>query len=233
MENNAMDVARQRESLLDAILPHVAFDGWSDAAFRAAAQDSGLGLALARVIAPRGALDLASDYHRRGDAMMAARIAGADLSELRFRDRVALAVRYRLENADREVVRRGSALYALPMNAGTGARLIWGTADAIWRALGDNATDINWYSKRATLSAVYSATVLFWLADDSEGHQATWQFLDRRIEGVMRFEKFKAGVRDSPVLGRMLEGPLKALGRVRPPAGPPWDLPGRMGGGRG
>lgn len=230
MENNAMDVARQRESLLDAILPHVAFDGWSDAAFRAAAQDSGLGLALARVIAPRGALDLASDYHRRGDAMMAARIAAADLSELRFRDRVALAVRYRLENADREVVRRGSALYALPMNAGTGARLIWGTADAIWRALGDNATDINWYSKRATLAAVYSATVLYWLGDDSEGHHATWEFLDRRIADVMRFEKTKAQLGENRLVARILAGPLKLLDRIQAPAPVPDDLPGQMKG---
>ena len=230
MENNAMDVVRQRESLLDAILPHVAFDGWSDAAFRAAAQDSGLGLALARVIAPRGALDLASDYHRRGDAMMAARIAGADLSELRFRDRVALAVRYRLENADREVVRRGSALYALPMNAGTGARLIWGTADAIWRALGDNATDINWYSKRATLAAVYSATVLYWLGDDSEGHHATWEFLDRRIADVMRFEKTKAQLGENRLVARFLAGPLKLLDRIQAPAPVPDDLPGQMKG---
>jgi ubiquinone biosynthesis protein COQ9 len=219
--------------LLAAILPHVTFDGWSEAAFRAAASETGIAPELARAICPRGALDLAVAFHRQGDREMEAALAGEDLSALRFRDRVARAVRLRLEGADREVVRRGASLFALPQNAATGVGLIWGTADAIWRALGDRSDDINWYSKRATLSAVYSATVLFWLADDSEGHQATWQFLDRRIEGVMRFEKFKAGVRDNPVLGRMLEGPLKALGRVRPPAGPPWDLPGRMGGGRG
>ena len=226
-----MDTPRER--LLDAILGHAVFDGWSEAAFRAATEDCGIDPALARAHAPRGAVDLAADYHRRGDRQMVAALADAALSNLRFRDRIAHAVRLRLDGADRELVRRGAALFALPQHAATGAQLIWGTADAIWTALGDTSRDINWYSKRATLSAVYSATVLFWLADDSEGHQATWQFLDRRIEGVMRFEKFKAGVRDSPVLGRMLEGPLKALGRVRPPAGPPWDLPGRMGGGRG
>lgn len=230
MENKAVDVARHRESLLDAILPHVAFDGWSDAAFRAAAGDAGIALPLARVVAPRGALDLASDYHRRGDAAMAARLAGADLAELRFRDRVALAVRYRLENADREVVRRGSALYALPTNAATGARLIWGTADAIWRALGDNATDINWYSKRASLAAVYSATVLYWLGDDSEGHHATWEFLDRRIADVMRFEKVKAEFLENKLVSRLMAGPLKIIDRIHPPAPVPEDLPGQVKG---
>jgi len=219
--------------LLAAILPHVTFDGWSVAAFRAAAADAGMSPELARAVCPRGALDLAVAFHRQGDRAMEAALAAEDLSALRFRDRVARAVRLRLEGADREVVRRGASLFALPRNAATGAGLVWGTADAIWRALGDTSDDINWYSKRATLSAVYSATVLFWLGDDSEGHHATWEFLDRRIEGVMRFEAFKAKVRENPVLGRMLEGPLRALGRVRAPAGAPWDLPGRVGGDRG
>jgi ubiquinone biosynthesis protein COQ9 len=226
------DMASAAARLLEAALPHVTFDGWSEATFRAAAADAGLVPELARAACPRGALDLAVAFHRRGDRAMEAALAAADLSGLRFRDRVALAVRERLSGADREVVRRGAALFALPQNAGTGAALVWGTADAIWRALGDRSDDINWYSKRATLSAVYSATVLFWLGDESAGHAATWAFLDRRIEDVMRFEKFKAQVRENPVLGRMLEGPLKALGRVRPPAGAPWDLPGRIDGGK-
>lgn len=226
------DMATAAARLLEAALPHVTFDGWSEATFRAAAADTGLAPELARAACPRGALDLAVAFHRQGDRTMEARLAAENLSALRFRDRVALAVRLRLEGADREVVRRGAALFALPQNAGTGAGLVWGTADAIWRALGDTSDDINWYTKRATLSAVYSATVLFWLGDESAGHAATWEFLDRRIEDVMRFEKFKAQVRENPVLGRMLEGPLRVLGRVRPPAGAPWDLPGRIDGGK-
>ncbi len=70
--------------------------------------------------------------------------------------------------------------------------------------------------------------MLFWLGDESDGHAATWDFLDRRIEEVMRFEKFKAQVRDNAVLSKVLAGPLRALGRVRAPAGAPRDLPGRM-----
>lgn len=216
MENRAETTS---DRLLDAILPHVVFDGWSEAAFRAAAADCGLTPALARAHAPRGALDLAAAYHRRGDAAMRAALAAAATDGLRFRDRIALAVRLRLEAADREIVRRGAALFALPQNAATGAQLIWGTADAIWTTLGDTSDDINWYSKRATLSAVYSATVLYWLGDDSEGHQATWDFLDRRIEGVMRFEKMKAQLRDNDFLSKVLAGPLRALGRIRAPQG--------------
>ena len=108
--------------------------------------------------------------------------------------------------------------------------MIWGTADAIWQALGDTSDDVNWYTKRATLSAVYGATVLYWLGDESEGHAATWEFLDRRIENVMQFEMFKAKVRDNPVLGKLLAGPMRVLGRVRAPGQGPDDLPGRWRG---
>ncbi|MCV2874156.1 COQ9 family protein [Defluviimonas sp. WL0050] len=233
MENKGFDIGSAKERLMEAALSHAVFDGWSEATFRAACEDIGIAPALARAVFPRGALDLAIAYHKAGDAAMVAALDAEDLTALRFRDRVALAVRLRLEGADRELVRRGAALFALPQNAATGASLVWGTADAIWRALGDTSEDINWYSKRATLSAVYSSVVLYWLGDDSAGQDATWQFLDRRIEDVMRFEKFKAQVRDNPVLGRVLAGPMKILERVRAPTGAPGDLPGRMTGKEG
>ncbi len=222
---DAPDTPRHR--LLDAILGHVAFDGWSEAAFRAAAGECGIEPALARAHCPRGAVDLAADHHRRGDRRMAAALAAELLADLRFRDRVARAVRLRLEGEDREIVRRGAALFALPQNAPTGAALIWGTADAIWTALGDTSDDLNWYSKRATLSAVYSATALYWLGDESEGHRATWDFLDRRIAGVMRFEKAKAQARDNPVLSKLLSGPFSMIGRIRAP-GALKDMPGKV-----
>jgi len=222
---NGVDQAADR--LLDAVLPHVAFDGWSEVSFRAGIADSGVAAGLARALFPRGGVDLALAYHRRGDALMRAALAARDLSALRYREKVTLAVRTRLEViSDSEAVRRASALFALPQHGVDGAKAVWGTADAIWLALGDASTDINWYTKRATLSAVYAATALYWLGDDSEDHAATWAFLDRRIENVMAIEKLKAGMRDNPLWKAMAEGPMKAFGRVRMPQRPD-DLPGR------
>ena len=215
--------------ILDAALMHVAFDGWSEVTFRAAVADAGTDATVARALFPRGALDLALAYHRRGDDRMAERLRTTDLSGMRFRDRVAFAVRARLEAVeDKEAVRRGSTLFALPMHAADGARLIWGTADRIWTELGDDARDYNWYTKRATLSGVYSATVLYWLGDDSLDHQATWDFLDRRIDNVMQIEKLKDQVRSAPGLGKLVQGLEGALGRIRPPSRDRRsDLPGR------
>lgn len=208
-----------KEFLLDAALPHVPFDGWSPATFRAAIEDAEVDPTVAKATCPRGAVDLAVAFHERGDAQMIAALEAADLGEMRFRDRVAFAVRARLEAIeDKEAVRRGTTLFALPPYAPDGIRLVWGTCDAIWTALGDTATDYNWYTKRATLSGVYTSTVIFWLGDTSEGHAATWDFLDRRIDNVMQIEKVKSKVQDSRVLSTLLAGPTWMLSQIKAPS---------------
>ncbi|WP_299348370.1 COQ9 family protein [uncultured Shimia sp.] len=220
-----MTTSDPKEKLLDAALSYVVFDGWSETTFKAAIAESGVSDVLAQAVCPRGAVDLAVAYHKRGDAAMLARFETEDVSELRYSEKVAALVRFRLEAVeDKETVRRGSALFALPQYAGTGAELIWGTCDAIWTALGDTSEDFNWYTKRATLSGVYGSTVLYWLGDVSEDSQATWEFLDRRIENVMQFEKAKAQFKASP-MGKLMQGPLSALERIKKP-GPRGDMPG-------
>jgi ubiquinone biosynthesis protein COQ9 len=217
-----------KDAVLDAALAHVPFDGWSEATLRAAIVDAGVAPGLARALFPRGAVDLALAFHHRGDALMVARLAAEDLGALRFRDRIARAVRLRLEVAeDKEAVRRGTTLFALPQHAVDGAKAIWGTADAIWTALGDSQKDFSWYTKRASLSGVYASTVLFWLGDDSQGHQATWEFLDRRIEDVMKFEKFKAAVNDNAIAKAVMAGPAAIFAKFRAPVVPK-DMPGQF-----
>ena len=215
------------DRLLDAILPHVPFDGWSGVAFEAAVADAGMTMADAAVVCPKGAFDLAVAYHKRGDAQMEAAMQAADLTDMRYSEKVAHAIWLRLQAGDVEVVRRGSALFALPQNAGEGATLIWGTADAIWTALGDTSDDVNWYTKRATLSAVYGSVVLYWLGDDSADGQATRDFIARRIDNVMQFEKMKAAVRDNSFLS-VITGPLARMtSGIKAPSSAPKDLPGK------
>ena len=218
-----------KDLLLKAALMHVPFDGWSKVTFDAAVDDSGVERTVAESVCPRGAVDLAVAYHEQGDQLMLARMTATDLEAMKYSARVAAAVRFRLEAVeDKEVVRRGTALFALPMYAGDGAKAIWGTADAIWSALGDTSEDVNWYTKRATLSGVYSSTVLYWLGDTSEGHAETWAFLDRRIENVMQIEKLKAQVNKNPVLSKLLAGPNWLLSQVKAPQRMPQSgLPGR------
>lgn len=214
-------------ALLEAALIHVPFDGWTEESFRAAVRDCDMDPVVARGLCPRGALDLAVLYHQQGDDVMAERMHSPEFAAMRIRDKVSFAIRARLEAVeDRELVQRGTTLFALPQNAGDGAKLIWGTADRIWSEMGDTSRDLNWYSKRATLSAVYSSVVLYWLGDQSEGHSATWEFLDRRIENVMQFEKTKAVLRKSPVIGGVMDGIGKLFEQVQAPSSSRSDLPG-------
>ena len=225
-QENSMERAQER--LLAAALPHVAFDGWSEKTLTAAIAESGVPPGLARAFFPRGGVDLALAWHRRGDHAMAEALAAADLTGLKFREKVTKAVRLRLEfSGPRDLVRRSSGLFGLPSHIAEGVGLIWGTSDAIWTALGDGSRDINWYTKRATLSAVYGSTLLFWLGDDSDGQAASWAFLDRRIENVMQFEKAKAGFLENRLGKALLAGPLKVLERVHAPQ-PIKEMPGRM-----
>jgi len=219
-------------TLLEAALVHVPFDGWSEATFRAAIRDAGIDPVVAQAVVPRGALDLAMLYHERADAEMRRRLNAEPMMGLKIREKITRAVRTRIEVIDdKEAVRRATTLFALPHHAGEGARMLWSTADQIWEAAGDTSRDVNWYTKRATLSGVYSATVLYWLGDDSHANQATWEFLDRRIEDVMRIEKAKAQMRDNPVLKRVFAGPSWVLGRIKAPnRAPRSDVPGRWSG---
>ena len=221
------DMAKQE--LLEAALMHVAFDGWSDATFKAAVRDSSMDIGLAKSVCPRGAIDLAIAFHKRGDEVMIAAVKAADLTDMKFREKVAFALRARFESImDKEAVQRGTTLFALPHLAADGAKLIWGTADAIWTVLGDTSEDVNWYTKRVTLSGVYASTVLYWLGDDSTETQATWDFIDRRIENVMQFEKVKAQVNSNPALSKLIAGPNWLMSQIKAPTqfAPPTDLPG-------
>ena len=221
-----------KAKLLDAAKNHVVFDGWSEATFRAATKDAGIDPGVARAVCPRGAVDLALAYHAAGDALMLAALKATDLSQMRYSARVAYGVRARLEAVeDKELVRRGMALFSLPIYATDGAQAIWQTCDHIWVALGHTSNDINWYTKRMTLSGVYGSTVLYWLGDDSPDHAATWEFLDRRIADVMQIEKFKAQMRDNKLIGGLMAGPLAFLGRIKAPeAGAQVGMPGRWNG---
>ncbi len=216
-EDDHLEETRAR--LLEAALPDVCFDGWSEETLKIATETSGVDEGLAKLAFPRGGVDLALYFHYAMDRKLAEEMAAAPLAEMKIRERVAFGVRRRLELVanEREAVRRGVALLALPIYAADGAKAVWHTADVIWTALGDASTDYNWYSKRAILSGVYSSTVLYWLGDETDGFTDTWAFLDRRIEDVMRFEKVKAKVRGNKLAQALLKGPAKLLDRVNAP----------------
>ena len=185
-----------RAALAPEIAANAAFDGWSDAARDLSADALGIDRDVAALAMDGGAPAMIDAWFAHVDAAMLAAFPPERVATLKIRERIAALVEARLDllSPDREALRRALSILAMPQHLGVAARLGWRTADTIWRAAGDTATDYNHYTKRAILGGVYAATIAVFLNDDSEGLADTRAFLGRRIGGIMRFEKAKAGI---------------------------------------
>lgn len=204
-----------RLALLEATLSHAAFDGWSQKAFDAGAKDAGIPADRALNAFPGGLSELLAFHHEVEDRAMLEAMQRANVAEMRVRDRIAFAVKARLQRnmGHREAIKSACSFLAMPHNGPLALRLLYRTVDAMWYGAGDTATDFNFYTKRALLAGVYSATVLYWLNDKSVGAADSWAFLGRRIDEVMQVPKLLGKV--SAVTSR-LPNPFRVAQRVRP-----------------
>ena len=209
-------LAAVRAQLALAVGENAVFDGWTGKAIEASAGQLGVDPAVARLAFPKDQAGMIDAYIAGVDAAMAAHFTPELIAALKVRERIRELVWFRLQvmAPAREAVRAALAILAMPQNAVQGLSIGWRSADLMWRLAGDTSTDFNHYTKRLTLSALYAATLLAWLDDQSEGWMETQAFLDRRIDDVMRFEKWKAQWRGSaerrPSFSRF-------LGRLRYP----------------
>jgi ubiquinone biosynthesis protein COQ9 len=207
---------RIRQRLGAAIGENAVYDGWTPRAVESAATQAGVDPAHARLAVPKGQAAMIGLYVQSVDRRLAEWATPERMAKLKIREKIRALVWQRLQimAPAREAVRSALAILAMPHNLPRGAALSWQSADLMWRLAGDTSTDFNHYTKRITLSAVYGTTLLAWLDDASENWSETVAFLDRRIDAVMRFEKFKAEWRGSadrrPSLSRF-------LGRLRYP----------------
>ncbi|MBZ6379264.1 hypothetical protein B5C34_08670 [Pacificimonas flava] len=216
MTPSEMTLDELRPVLVREMLPDIAFDGWTIRAAEAAAERLGVPAERARLCFPRRERDMIEGWVELSDADMVEAMAREGVADMKIRDRIRRGVEIRLEQAApyREAVREALKILGRPQNAAYAARSLWRTADRMWRAAGDTATDLNHYTKRATLSGVYSSTLIYWLQDDSEEFAETRAFLDRRIDDVMKIEKAKAEIRKAR---GNLPNPIRFLGRLRYP----------------
>ncbi len=207
-----------RDRVLAEALEAATFDGWTPLMLEKSARAVGAEQRLA-LLFPHGVADLLRYWSWGLDEKMVAAFAMAEPAPKRIRDKVRFLVKTRIEalTPHREAARRASATLALPRFSHLASRLTWSTADAIWRALGDSSTDFNYFTKRATLSAVYLSTLGFWFSDEEketeeEAYADSWAFLDKRIENIMQFEKFKSKIREKEFSPAKI---LKPLAKMR------------------
>jgi ubiquinone biosynthesis protein COQ9 len=183
-----------RLALAPAIADAAVFDGWSEAAIADAAAGAGLNPEVARIAFPGGAMDMIGAWIARIDADMAAALPADALAKVKVRERIRSLIQFRLDavSGREEALRRALAIMAMPQNMAAALKTGWHSADVMWRLAGDVATDYNHYTKRTILAGIYGATLAVFADDTSDGKAETRAFLDRRIDGVMRFEVAKA-----------------------------------------
>lgn len=175
-----------KDQLLMASLPHIVFDGWSKTSLKAGSISLGKEIGYPYSLFSDPVKEMVAHFSNWADREMLKKLDAIDLQNLKIRQRIATSVRYRLESlADHEEAVARSLFYLSP-------RSLYETVDLIWRTAGDTSVDFNFYTKRMLLSAVLTSTTACWLADKSEGHNDTWDFLDRRIEDVMQIPKLNA-----------------------------------------
>ena len=213
---NPSPLEQLRRKLALAVGENAVFDGWTRKAVDSAAAQLGVDPAQARLAMPKTQAAMIDLYIQEVDRALEAWFTPERLAGMKIREKIRSLVWRRLEimGPAREAVRRALAILAMPQNIPLALRISWRTADLMWRIAGDTSTDFNHYTKRMTLGAVYASTLLAWLEDQSEGWGETAKFLDRRIDDVMKFEKWKAGWRGSS--DRRLS-PSRFFGRLRYP----------------
>lgn len=204
--------AQAEQQVLDRALVIAPHEGWTVRMAEMAGRAAGFSEGETELLLPHGPADLAALLARRHDARTLIALADVDPEQLKIRERIARALEARIDAAglDEPALRRWMGFLTLPQNAALAGRLAWESADGLWRWAGDVATDENHYSKRALLAGILTGALAIRL---SSGRGAALRFVDRRIDDVMRFEKWKATTRLRP--SDLLAGAAHALGRLR------------------
>ena len=202
------DKAEQR--VLDEALRLAPRLGWNAGMVRSAAAAVGLKAGEAQLLLPQGPRDLAALLSRRHDRAALASLSGLDPASLKIRDKIRRGVVARLDAAagDAETLRKLAAFLIFPTNMPLALTLVWESADVLWRWAGDTATDENHYSKRAILSGILVSTLA---VDMASGRESALKHLDGRIDNVMAFEKWKAGIKPMNLAAEV----AAALARMR------------------
>jgi ubiquinone biosynthesis protein COQ9 len=209
----ANDWASEAEQqLLSAMLRAAPIEGWTWRSVKLAGKTLGFSDGETELLVPNGPADLAALFSRRHDAKAMATLAKVDPLTLKIRERIRRGLEARLDAAaaDEPAERRCIGFLALPQNLHLAGRLAWESADILWRWAGDVATDENHYSKRVLLGGILTGALAIRLAS---GRESALAFVDRRIDNVMAFEKWKATTKLRPEA--FVTGLASALGKMR------------------
>lgn len=192
-----------RDDLIKAMLPHIPFDGWGETSLAMAAEDLGVDLETAHGLLPGGAIEAIDAFTDLADREMATSLDALDPRPTGITTIIRESILCRLDNAavHREAVAAALKVLARPQHGPVAAKTLYRTVDRIWRLTGDRAVDFSFYTKRATLAGVYSAVLLYWVANPSAERSRIEAFLDQRLREVAMIPKVAAPAKKAAEMG--------------------------------
>ena len=206
MKTENLDNNQLRIDLIRAMLTHVPFDGWTWEAMEQGAVDinfekkktSSLRIKIFKDLFKNGPIDFIDVFSEIIDLEVKENYNLIEFKPERVPEKIKKIIMIRLNLCQRykEAVRSSISLTAIPVNARASLKILYRTCNSIWRIAGDKSTDFSFYTRRISLAAVYTSTLLFWLNDNSNNNIETEFFLDRRLKDIGRISSFKKPIYD-------------------------------------
>ena len=206
MKTENLDNYKLRKDLIRAMLTHVPFDGWTWEAMEQGAVDinferkktSSLRIKIFKDLFKNGPIDFIDIFSEIIDLEVKENYNLIELKPERVPEKIKKIIMIRLNLCQRykEAVRSSISLTAMPVNARASLKILYRTCNSIWRIAGDKSTDFSFYTRRISLAAVYTSTLLFWLNDNSSNNVETEYFLERRLKDISMISSLKKPLSD-------------------------------------
>tara|TARA_B100001939_G_scaffold192599_1_gene165589 strand:+ start:206 stop:934 length:729 start_codon:yes stop_codon:yes gene_type:complete len=201
MKTKIFDNNQTRFDLIRAMLTHVPFDGWTWESMEQGAKDIGfekkktpsIRIKIFKSLFKNGSIDFIDIFSEMIDLEVKEKYELIESKPTRIPEKIKKIIMIRLNLCVkyREAVRSSISLTAIPKNTKTSFNILYRTCNSIWRMAGDKSTDFSFYTRRMSLAAIYTSTLLFWLNDKSNDNVETEFFLDRRLNDISKISSIK------------------------------------------
>lgn len=176
-----------QEAILSAALKQVPEHGFTSKALTLGAKDVGY-LDVSVQLFPRGSFDLIIYYLVTQRLALKNNVHFAEDAKLGVGRKLKTLAMTRLRSNKDTIHQWQGALGQMSLLGNLPASLkeLNALSDEMWYLAGDTTVDFSWYTKRASLAAVYASSELFMTTDTSKDFAQTEEFLDRRLEDAQK-----------------------------------------------
>tara|TARA_A100001015_G_scaffold1647_1_gene2189 strand:- start:186 stop:827 length:642 start_codon:yes stop_codon:yes gene_type:complete len=181
-----LDQIELKDDIIINALKNINFDGWSKKSILTGFNSQNKDEEMYNELFPNGIIDAIIHFADIADRQMLQGHLREDFKDQRIPEKIKnlLMSRFEFLNPYKEAVRKSVAILALPSNSKIAIKSLYNTTDKIWSAVGDQSTDISFYTKRASLAGVYSSTLMSWLGSTDPELQKVDEFIDRRLNNI-------------------------------------------------